>query len=57
MLRQKVAKLPNVSFDTSPAALSESVRQLKNIPVRLLVSPPPPFFFTVIVAVYVGDLG
>ncbi|ETW86054.1 MFS amino acid permease [Heterobasidion irregulare TC 32-1] len=32
VLRQKVAKLPNVSFDTSPAALSESVRQLKNIP-------------------------
>lgn len=32
VLRQKVAKLPNVSFDTSPAALSESVRQLKSIP-------------------------
>ncbi|THH13934.1 hypothetical protein EW146_g6336 [Bondarzewia mesenterica] len=33
VLRKKIAKIPNISFDTSPAALSESVRQLKNIPV------------------------
>ncbi|KAI0062470.1 MFS general substrate transporter [Artomyces pyxidatus] len=31
VLRKKVALIPNVNFDTSPAALSQSVRQLKDI--------------------------
>jgi EmrB/QacA subfamily drug resistance transporter len=31
-LRKKIARIPNVGIDTSPAALSQSVRQLKNIP-------------------------
>jgi len=31
ILKKKLAKIPNLDFDTSPAALSESVRQLKNI--------------------------
>lgn len=29
---KKIAKIPNVSLDTSPGGLSESVRSLKNIP-------------------------
>ena len=33
-LRQKVAKIPGLDIDTSPAALNQVVRQIKNIPVR-----------------------
>ncbi|KAI0320729.1 MFS amino acid permease [Amylostereum chailletii] len=32
VLRQKIANIPNLQFDTSPAALSQSVTTLKNIP-------------------------
>ncbi|KZP12598.1 MFS general substrate transporter [Athelia psychrophila] len=32
VLQEKLKKIPNVGIDTSPAALSEGVRQLKNIP-------------------------
>ncbi|KLO19180.1 MFS general substrate transporter [Schizopora paradoxa] len=31
-LRKKVSKIPGLTFDTSPAALSQGVRQLQNIP-------------------------
>ncbi|KAG6918133.1 hypothetical protein DXG01_016322 [Tephrocybe rancida] len=31
-VRKKLAKIPNLTLDTSPGALSQSVRQLKNIP-------------------------
>lgn len=33
VIRQKIAHIPNVDFDTSPAALAQSVRKLKDIPV------------------------
>jgi hypothetical protein len=33
-LRRRIAKIPNLSFDASPAALSEIVSRLKDIPVR-----------------------
>jgi hypothetical protein len=36
-LRDRIAKIPNLNFDTSPAALSQSVRMLKHIPVRCLL--------------------
>jgi hypothetical protein len=36
-LRDRIAKIPNLNFDTSPAALSQSVRMLKHIPVRSLL--------------------
>jgi EmrB/QacA subfamily drug resistance transporter len=32
IVRRKVSKIPSSNFDTSPAALSESVRKLKDIP-------------------------
>ncbi|KDR73516.1 hypothetical protein GALMADRAFT_614600 [Galerina marginata CBS 339.88] len=32
VLRKKIARIPNVGFDTSPAALSQSVHRLKLIP-------------------------
>lgn len=32
-LQEKLKTIPNVGINTSPAALSEGVRQLKNIPV------------------------
>jgi hypothetical protein len=31
-LRKKIARIPNLNFDTSAAGLAESVRNLKNIP-------------------------
>lgn len=31
-LRKKISKIPGLTFDTSPAALSQGVRQLQNIP-------------------------
>ncbi|KAF9013990.1 major facilitator superfamily domain-containing protein [Cyathus striatus] len=32
VLRRKIAKIPNLNFDTSPAALSQSVNHLRDIP-------------------------
>ncbi|KAF7792979.1 hypothetical protein EIP86_004084 [Pleurotus ostreatoroseus] len=39
-LRRKVRNIPGLDIDTSPAALNQVIKQIKNIPVRARASSP-----------------